>query len=72
MPSHLLDDPDKVRKKTTPEWVTRKHVLGNHHADRLAGIAASYYALHNDIADPIINNVLLVRAIQKRLCTNNM
>ncbi len=69
MPSHLLDYPDKERKKPTPEWVTRKHVLGNHHADRLAGIVASYYALHNDIADPIINNVLLVRAVQKRLYT---
>ena len=69
MPSHLLDQPDKKREKPTPEWVEHSHKLGNHHADRLAGLSASYYALHKDISDPIITNISNVRAIQKRLYT---
>ena len=67
MPSHLLDDPDRKREKPTPLWVAHMRKLGNHHADRLAGLAASYYQLHKDIVRPIIKNLKLVRVIQRRL-----
>ncbi len=67
IPSHMFDEPLKERKNPPPDWFTDMHALGNHHADRLAGISASHYALHNHIATPIIHNVFLVRNIQRRL-----
>ena len=69
MPSHLLDMPDKQRTKPVPAFVETCHKLGNFHADRLAGNAASYYALHSDISNPIIKNIVLARNIQKRAYT---
>ena len=54
MPSHLYDDPDKERKSETPAYVQQMHILGNHHADRLAGVAASYYDIHKHVTEPII------------------
>ncbi len=59
IPSHMYEDPLKERNTPPPKWFDDAHALGNHHADRLAGVSASYYALHNDIAAPIIRNVLL-------------
>ncbi len=69
IPSHMFDDPLKERKVPPPVWFTDTHALGNHHADRLAGVSASYYALHHHVTKPIINNVHLVRSIQLRIST---
>jgi hypothetical protein len=70
MPSHLLDKPDKPKKeksKPTPDWVLREHILGNHHADRMAGIASSYFDLPIEVARPIVNYIWLTKHIQKRI-----
>ena len=61
MPSHLKDE-DAI-----PVGVSRSDVLGNRHADRLAGLAAVAVQVPNPVSVPYLYNVNLVKKIQRRL-----
>ncbi len=74
MPSHLPEDPERKRCKSKdpmpiPDWAQLWHKLGNHHADLLATEAGKTFALHEDIANPIIQRVSELQLIQKRLAS---
>ena len=43
------------------------HLVGNQHADRLAGVAAQYAQLTRDITDPIVETINRAKKIQLRL-----
>ena len=61
MPSHLKDEDPR------PEGVSVLDVLGNRHADRLAGIAAMAVQVPNSVSTSYIFYVNLVKKIQRRL-----
>jgi len=61
MPSHLTDD------DPLPEGITRRDLLGNRQADRLAGDAARSVELPPAVTTPVLYYHGLVRRIQRRL-----
>ena len=65
LPSHTRTDPIKAAKK--PTWVSERHVLGNEHADRLAGDAASSASLEMNSISRVRRYTWLVRQIQRRI-----
>ena len=67
LPSHLDDDPNKERATPVPSWVTKTHINGNGHADRLAKTACRYFDLPSDVAKPILEQLQLAKQIQLRL-----
>ncbi len=67
MPSHLDDAEQKERNLPTPEWVSRHHISGNSHADRLANSACQSHDLLIEDAKPIIDAVTLCNRVQRRL-----
>ncbi len=66
IPSHL-DDPDKAAKVEIPSWVTKHHVIGNGHADRLVRASSKDYDLDIDVAKPVLDHLKLVGRIQRRI-----
>jgi len=60
-PSHLTDE------DPLPEGVTRRDLLGNRQADRLAGDAARSVELPPAVTSPVLYYHGLVRRIQRRL-----
>ncbi len=74
MPSHLLDDPDRRRKKSkdpkpVPAWVEHWHKVGNNNADILASEACKRFDVSAELADPIINRIKQLKLIQNRLAS---
>jgi len=61
MPSHLKDEDAR------PVDVSYTDVLGNRHADRLAGLAAAAVQVPNAVSAPYLYHVNLVKKIQRRL-----
>jgi len=68
MPSHLNDAHKRKKlKEPIPEWVAERHIYGNHLADVRAEQAATYSQVDAEIAKPILDRILQLKLIQKRL-----
>ncbi len=74
MPSHLLSDPERKRKrskkpKPVPDWVEYWHKVGNDHADGLASEACKSFEVDAGLAQPVIDRVSDLKLIQRRLAS---
>ena len=75
MLSHLLDDPDRKRKRSTKnprpilDWIQHWHKVGNNHADILASEARERFDLDGAVAKPVVVRVEQLKLIQKRIAS---